>query len=452
MPVIPTILEGAAHSTSNPTVELPLADSDFTLDASGVAGFFGGDVAVSAMATVHVYRGRRWLGWYNTPGSYEIGKRYGILANSRVWDGIFPGANVEPAELFGLNNLKGPTYRGAKSGSVIDQTGHIAALFVDECKDHKPKEIDGRQSAPVGVTVVKLNPVEKEMYPTLLRTYSGILALLPILVSVGACVGCALVADWITFVMILYGIFTSGIACFVIGSGKLKYTHPEPAPGAPSGDGILTASNGEIIVLKGAEADVNAVTRGQFCLSFYGEPKYSMIGWAGLLLTVQFVAQLLLIPQGTLFGQILFIGSLAVSWMYNSYLSSLDSMLIQRKILMDSILRHPRMRKYSLGTRTTMAVFVMLILEPVEPLKFLNELIPNDTLVWRVFKQAVVDRMQSKEGFGFDAEVDAVILGKDLNDQEKELLLTLFKDAESGYEGWLQHSASFHSEAEKKSV
>ncbi|OBZ66307.1 hypothetical protein A0H81_13874 [Grifola frondosa] len=89
----------------------PSAKLSVTLDSSGVAGFFGGDEAVSAMATVHVYGGRKWLGWYNSPGSYEIAKRYGQLANSRFWDGLFPGINVDPAQLFELDGYKGPNSR-----------------------------------------------------------------------------------------------------------------------------------------------------------------------------------------------------------------------------------------------------------------------------------------------------------------------------------------------------
>jgi hypothetical protein len=34
----------------------------FNLDVGGFAGFFGGDEAVSAMETVHLYRARRWTG------------------------------------------------------------------------------------------------------------------------------------------------------------------------------------------------------------------------------------------------------------------------------------------------------------------------------------------------------------------------------------------------------
>ncbi|KAI5993524.1 hypothetical protein EDD15DRAFT_2265805 [Pisolithus albus] len=28
------------------------------------------------MATVHVYEHRKWLGWYNSPGSYTVASRY----------------------------------------------------------------------------------------------------------------------------------------------------------------------------------------------------------------------------------------------------------------------------------------------------------------------------------------------------------------------------------------
>ena len=95
--------------------EIPLKSSTINLDISGVAGFFGGDVAVSAMATVHVYQGRKWLGWYNSPGSYEIAKRYGQLGRARFWDGLYPGINVDPAVLFELDGLYGPKYRAVHS-------------------------------------------------------------------------------------------------------------------------------------------------------------------------------------------------------------------------------------------------------------------------------------------------------------------------------------------------
>ena len=37
------------------------------------------------------------------------------------------------------------------------------------------------------------------------------------------------------------------------------------------------------------------------------------------LLLSQFIVQLLLVPQGTLFGQIMFLASFTVSWGYNVY-------------------------------------------------------------------------------------------------------------------------------------
>ncbi|KIJ36777.1 hypothetical protein M422DRAFT_179050, partial [Sphaerobolus stellatus SS14] len=77
-------------------LKTPLQHSSFSLDVSGIAGFFGGEEAFAAMTSVHLFRGRRWLGWYNSPGSFYVSKKYGILARSRVWDGLYPGVNVDP--------------------------------------------------------------------------------------------------------------------------------------------------------------------------------------------------------------------------------------------------------------------------------------------------------------------------------------------------------------------
>ena len=297
---------------------LPLDKSNFTLDTSGVAGVFGGDEVVSAMATVHVYENRQWLGWYNSPGSYQIARQYGRLARSRFFDGFFPGVHTDPATLFELDGWKGPKFRAAHSGTIIEETGHLAALFMKECASREGKVVEGRKTQAVGVTIAELHRVpEPQMYPKRINIYSPVFASIPISVSIGTCIACGVFEDWYLFSLILLGIFTSGIACLVIGSGKLVFTHPNPAKGSPPGDGILS-SDKEIVLLKGAEGAVNSITRGRFSLSFDSEPKYQNIGWCSVLLTIQFIAQLLLVPQGSLFGQVIFVTSLGVSWFYNS--------------------------------------------------------------------------------------------------------------------------------------
>ncbi|KAH9915196.1 uncharacterized protein BXZ73DRAFT_30008, partial [Epithele typhae] len=228
------------------------------------------------------------------------------------------------------------------------------------------------------------------------------------------CVACALYEDWICFAMILTGILANGLSCYWIGSGTLTFTRPKPANGAPPAHGILNDGE-QIIILKGPEGAVNAVTRGAFSLDYGCGERYHRIGVCALLLTTQFLAQLILLPQGTNFGQIMFLTSLAVSWLYNIYLSSLDRDSIKRRILMKKILQEPRMAKYTLGTRTAMAVFVLLVLaerdgahqklwHPVaeqdeadsKSLQSLfDELLPNDTPTWRVWKDATLRKVLS---------------------------------------------------------
>ncbi|KAG1788881.1 uncharacterized protein HD556DRAFT_1496114 [Suillus plorans] len=147
-------------------------------------------------------------------------------------------------------------------------------------------------------------------------------------------------------------------------SGKFTFSHPIPAPGTPRGDGLLLADN-NIIVLLGQEGAVNSIARGKFSLNFDSETEYRNIGICSSILTMQCIAQLLLIPQATLFGQIMLLASLAVSWAYTPWLSSFDKSEIQRRLLVDVVLKRPLMTKYMLGTRTTMAVFVLLALNPL---------------------------------------------------------------------------------------
>ncbi|KAI0752063.1 hypothetical protein C8Q74DRAFT_1459850 [Fomes fomentarius] len=367
----------------------------YGINTGGVAGFFGGDVAVAAMGTIHIYRGRKWFGWYNSPGSYEIAKSYGILCKSRLWDGLYPGVNVDPAVLFHLDGKSGPSYHGMHSGTRIAQTGHLGYLLAKECR-----ELEGKE-AKYTVTV------DPEMRPTLSRAAYTYLAFLPIFTTVLTAVMCVAAADdWFCFALILYGAIASGVSCLVIGSGQLRVNHPVAAQGAPRGDGVLGADGSELILPIGEEAAVNTVTRGAFSLKFSGHPQYHLIGVCAALLTIQFLAQLLVIPLGTPFGQVMFLISLMASWIYTTYLSSIDHESLQRKII-NNMLNDPKKTKYGFQSRTAMSVFVLLVLQfhssvlPTEELqarlgKVLDILLPNDTRVWTIWKKIVLQHVAAR--------------------------------------------------------
>ncbi|KAG8773050.1 hypothetical protein FRC16_005490 [Serendipita sp. 398] len=191
--------------------------------------------------------------------------------------------------------------------------------------------------------------------------------------------------------MILLGMFSSGVACLAAGRGTLRFTQPTPVEGSPPGDGVLHSAN-EFLILLGSEGSV-----GAFSLKLGGEPQNHIIGFSALLLVVQFLLQLLLIPQGTLFGQAMFLATFACSWMYNCYLSSIDKEEVQRDILMSNILRmKPQdLKKYEFTKRTTAVIFLLWILQPSDKEMLLDELLPNNTATWKAWKKDVLEQLGS---------------------------------------------------------
>ena len=545
MPPISQLFQLATRSP--PVISEPLTDAKFTLDSSGVAGFFGGESAVSGMATVNLIPNRRWGGWYNTPGSYEIAKQYGQLANSRFWDGLFPGGKHDPAQLFELDGKVGPKFVALHSGTTLASTGHLAHLIARYAHDKtRDGTVPGRHSISATVTVIELPDEPDEIQQPALPSRLGgsvIFAIIPIAVSWGSCILCALMGDWFSFAAIASGIVANGWACFVIGSGKLTFTHPTHTMEVPPGDGFLF-DNRNIVVLKGPEGAVTAVTQGRFLLQYRGQrdgesevkpahappkspdgtldreveallgdiedgrtevmrkderkggggpkegvrgsmdtagkatesvaelpgtrhqalaevlwrrvrgplevllnPTKRFIGFSSFLLTVQFLAQLLLIPQGELLGQLLFVATLAFSWVYNSYLSSLDREDIQTTILFNILGLDKRgsIKKYQLSSWTATTVFTYLSLQPRDPQarvqhprRILDEMIPNDTEVWRVWKEKVAEKISTRQRVEFtkrDWDLDR------LNADEKKLLRELLKDAMVAWRVWEDPSA-----------
>ncbi|KIJ69759.1 hypothetical protein HYDPIDRAFT_104381 [Hydnomerulius pinastri MD-312] len=429
-----------------PVLNKPIISDNFNLDASGVVGFFGGEEVIAAIGTVHLYKGKRWLGWYNLPGSYTIARRFGQLANSGFWHHLFPGSNGSPESSLGLDGKPGPKYVGALSGTVLEQTGYLGNLMTTGIKAAEVVKIPGRVTLPNEVALLDLRNADIwcTNSPVLQEDVGhALLALIPIITSLATCIICGLCGDWYCFAMILLGIVASGVTSFVIGSAELSIQTVRPASGSPPGDGMLIDTN-SLVVLKGEEGVVNAITKGKFVLKLEGSPSYNRVGLCSMLLVIQFLLQLLLIPQGSLFGQVMFITSLAVSWLYCYYLSTIPQEDIQLKWLL-RYLGNPKIQRFRLGTRTTMSVFACLMLcdglprplRVVDPEKTLRDFIPLESAVWQRWRKKVI-RQLNAEKYGSLSELD-------LDDDDVEgfeeadtaLLNALLGDAKSAFAGYL---------------
>ncbi|KIM55382.1 hypothetical protein SCLCIDRAFT_1221220 [Scleroderma citrinum Foug A] len=417
----------------------PLTKGSFSLDTSGMASFFGGDAAVAAMTTLHLNPTRRWLGWYNSPGTYEVARRYSKFCKSRLLEGLFPGVPTDLAALLGMANMKGAKYIGAQNGAILDETGPFSAVLVKDCMQttQSVHKVEGRKTQPVEVTIRKLDHSIPDGGKAQLRTtiYSPFIAVLPILVSFGTAAACAKLGDWVCFSMIALGVLVNGISCLVIGSAEFTFHCPVPSLDA-SGDGILVSEKDKhFVVLKGSEKAVNTITRGAFTLAFKSEPKCKDIKYCSISLVLQLIVQLLFIPQGSLFGQIMFISSLAASWSYNLWLSSRDREKIQREVFVRGVLQSPKSTKFIFGTRTTAVVFMLLVLQPKDHAKIMDMLLPNDTPGWRKFKARLLSQIRDGQEFRFDAswrEDPAVA-------DEKNVLELLCQDAEAAYRGYQKY-------------
>jgi hypothetical protein len=431
-----------------PLITPPLQHSKFTLDIFSVAGFFGGDEVVEATATLHLYKGRRWRGWYNSPGAYTVAKYFGRIADSRFWRGLFQGALQDPETAFGLDGKKGPKYLGVLSGTEI-VTGHIGHLLASHLKGEKGMDLrdaNHRTTRTVGVTIVDLKDVKRLDKLSIPSSKLHLLSSYFTMFSSVACTICSLIlfGDKICFAIILLGTLIGGVSSIIIGMGKLSLdTVFKPAPGSPPGDGVLIGE--EIVVLRGSESHVNAITKGKFRLDLVGRPKYHIIGVCSALYFFQFIAQLFLIPQGTLPGQIMFLLSFGIAWIYNCILASIDKEKIQTKLLLESI--EMDQTKYSLPNRTMATTFACLSLRrsakeiklhpaynDFNPECVLAQMIPNDTAVWRSWREILLDVLQSRQPPEYLVTAVSEPKFSQLRSDQRDLLSALLRDAKDAYD------------------
>lgn len=408
-------------------------ETTYKLDLTGVVGLFGGDNAVDALETIHLYAGRRWAGWYNYPGAATVAKRFGQMADGRLWDSLFPGPNESPEITFNLAGKSGPDYSGAFSGTKL-RTMYLGYLIAEACADHPSKPLrlsrkDGTEARETGscaaVTVITLFPQQHEKIARSLTMSSiaitkqkhevipinpkrdppvALWAIVPSLVSILAFVFCLLGRDPLCASLILLGIISSGFSSLALGTATLKIRVPVPSVSSPPGDGLMLPADGSIILLKGQEADVNIITKGEFELDYSDgilpHEKYHTIGATSLLLMAQFLVQLLLMPLCTFFGQITVLISFVVSGAYHLYVVSHEREEVHRELLLQKL--SMQMDKRKLGTRTQMAVFACLALgnsdrqgPPMSnPDAVLSRILPNETPVWRYWKRKVIKELQ----------------------------------------------------------
>ncbi|KAI0371815.1 hypothetical protein BV20DRAFT_166516 [Pilatotrama ljubarskyi] len=391
------------------------------------AGFVGGDASASAHTASYLYGRRNVPALYNSPGSYELGKRILALLQSRFWDGLHAGASLDP-DAFARTTptLSGPKFVATFSGTQSPTTGEPARILLEHCRNRPiDTAAQGRVTSPYAVTVVDLHHVPaSEVHPTL----KAAAPFLPILASIGASAGCALVGDWHVFSMIALGMFCNAATSTVLRASDLTFSHPTSAPGAPAGDGFLEAGN-EIVVLKGSEDAVNAITRGRFSVRFSDEQSLRRLSTCATLCTLQGLAHLLVVPHGTVLGQLFFLLSLAVAWLYNSSVASVEKNA-KAQVVMEDLLQAPSMKRYSLGTRTAMAVFLVQVLKPADVEEQLAALIPNKTRVWTAWRQIVARRLAEGKPI-FDSSLPAPTEAAAFTKEESTLMRTLLGDAQA---------------------
>ncbi|KAG1752159.1 hypothetical protein EDB19DRAFT_1094909 [Suillus lakei] len=411
-----------------------LSSSHFDLDfASGIAIFFGGKAAVSALALQPLY-GRIWRGWYNAPGCHAV-----VWELLRTWLQSSDSSYSERLSLsLGLDGKNGPKYIASRSGTVMQQTRHLAHALINSNwrgKECKPVVVGQRFSpTPMQLMIVDLKKVRtgNDTLPPRSSRHSS-LPIIASVTSVAACAICVSVEDWLSFKMILLGIVSSGITSSIMSTGKITLERLKPADGVPPGDGMLL-SDTSIIILRGKEEDVNAVTKGRLRLNLKGGI-YALLLGASIAMS-QVTLQVVFMPFGSLPGQLMFLLSLLVSGVCNLYLSAKEDDVQSSALI--TLLNTPEVKTYQAKSRASAAVLACLALcweSGTPPEHVLQEIVPTKPRPWKAWSEFVVENIKKKSTHFVYGENEST---GDLDVREKKLLLELVDDAHAAYDQYIK--------------
>jgi len=418
---------GSAHSQS------PWANYDLEVDvASGIAVFFGGEAAVSTLALQPMY-GRLWHGWYNAPGCHAI---VWELVKTLLQGPVSSYPERLPLSL-GLDGKEGPKYIASQSGTVMEHTCHLAHVLNNSNWSECTPVGQRFSSTPMQLMIIDIGevPTEDTTLPPRSSRYSS-LSIIASIASIAACAMCARVEDWSSFAMILLGIVSSGVTSFVMSTGKITLTQLSAGDAAPPGDGMLL-SDSRIVILRGREEDVNAVTKGKLRLKLKGG-RYTLPLCAFIGLS-QATLQLIHMPSASLPGQIMFLLSLLVSGGCNLYLSA-KKHDVQSSALI-ALLNTPKVKTYQTNSRTTAAVLACLALcwkSGTPPILVFQNIVPIQTKPWKALLKLLDKNIEEKNTLFTIGDDDDDDDDNDLTIEEGQRLEELIGDAQAAYQRYIQ--------------
>ncbi|KAL7283132.1 hypothetical protein ACG7TL_002558 [Trametes sanguinea] len=422
----------------------PIPNSAFSLDISALAGFLGADATLAVMMLPHLHAQRKWWGWYNCPGSYHLAKRFGQMARFKFWSPTHRSSAVPQELSLELQGGTGLTYTSAGSGATLPRTGPLAATFAEQCSAVHSIEVGGRRSDTMDVAITRLTrEIHGPQHIRVPHTHPKWFALCPVAATLSTAIACVFYRDFFIASVILFSALCHGTACLVMGNAEFTYEHRIPQDTPRYSSGWMEAHR-SFVVLFGTETAVAPLTRGRFFLRLLLWRAHFFISLCSILLALQFLSQLLFVPQGTLFGQLMFIASLVASWAYHRLVLAWDKESIQRHILVADILNGPRIERYRFGTRTAAAVFTVLVLRPEigQDVKArLQALLPSDTPVWELWHATVAERISWGQSLSFEKECDwewQKMRGL-LTLEESSLFRELLQDATAAYAAFLEH-------------
>jgi hypothetical protein len=428
-------LESPLSFLASASVSSRLSWSHFDLDvASGIAIFFGGKAAVSVLALQPLY-GRIWHGWYNAPGCHAI--VWGLVRT--LLQGSISSYSERLSLSLGLDGKKGPKYIASRSGTVMQHTRHLAYMLDNSNwrgKECKPVVVGQRRSpTPMQLIIVDFKKkvlTGNDTLPPRSSRYSS-LPIIASATSIAACAICASVEDWLSFKMILLGVISSGMTSCIMCTGNITLERLKPAKGVPPGDGMLLSDN-RIVILRGNEEDVNAVTKGKLRLKLKGGG-HTLLLCAFIALS-QVTLQLVFMPFGSLLGQLMFLLSLLVSGGCNLYLSAKEDDVQSSALI--TLLNTPEVKTYEASSRASAAVMACLALcwgSDTPPKQVLQEIVPIRPRAWKAWSEFVVENVRKKSTHFMYGDNE---LTGDLDDQENKLLLELVDDAHAAYDQYIK--------------
>lgn len=297
-------------------------------NAVNVLSILGSDTSIRALRYQSIEKKRIWFSGYIFPGIFNVGQMLLTTQNMLIAKGLGSKDDYTKISLPYLNTDKLNKYTGIISGTIAPiETVYPEILL---CMNKNEENIN-IQNNNFTITIISISEINYDEYldGSSKYSYMGIIAFISNIIGI---ILCYKFNDLYISSLIIFNIFVNYILGIYFYYTNIKFCEKEVIEKSPKGDALVEI-NKQFIIIKGHEKYIQSLLQ----LPMIINDKQIIGVIAGILCIIAGILNVIIIPLGNIYGQLIIALLLLIGYITNVYFAAFDKNNLFNKLINSGI-------------------------------------------------------------------------------------------------------------------